>query len=331
VSDAVVPSPTTLSGDRPTHRHIPGWLLAFGGMALALAVLLAVRHRVGGVDQWMLPVLATVQAAYGLGFVLFLLALRLPTLRPAVWAVLAGFLASAFLVTTRGLEAGRWPSQSKFEVFFNTSLTVPAVLLVLFARFSLAGAEGRRRVVAALVGAVTTGFALLWVRIASKEDYDIQELPPALQSGWFPPHVTSYMLAYSAVFAAALVAGLHLIAARSAARRGLAVGRGTLAADLDGLVYGIVAVGFTLLSSGLFLGALWGEAAWADYWFWDIKETWAFLSWLAMLAYLHVRMVAGWSGTRSSWIVLLGAVFIAITYVGVQLLPASISSEHVYN
>jgi cytochrome c-type biogenesis protein CcsB len=324
-------SDLALPEDPASRRRVPGWLVAVVGIGLALSALLVLLRRLGGVDQWMLGTLRFVKASYGVSALLFLLGLRFRTIRPAIWALVAGFTASAFLVVTRGLEAQRWPSQSKFEVFFNTSMTVPIVLLVLVARFRLASAEGRRRVAAALVGTIVTGFALMWVLIASKEDYDIQELPPALQSAWFPPHVTSYMLAYSSVFAAALVAIVHLVAARMARAQGGPTGPGTLVSDLDGFVYGIVAVGFTLLSSGLFLGALWGEAAWADYWFWDIKETWAFISWLSLLAYLHVRMIAGWSGTRASWLVVLGAVFIGVTYVGVQMLPASIASEHVYN
>ena len=159
----------------------------------------------------------------------------------------------------------------------------------------------------------------------------MQELPPALQSLWFPPHVTSYMLAYSGVFAAAMVAIVHLVVDAQVRAAGATAAAGSLASDLDGFVFSILSVGFPLLTSGLFLGSLWGEAAWADYWFWDIKETWAFISWLTLLAYLHLRLVGGWRGRRSSWFVILAAVFIAITYIGVQHLPASIASEHVYN
>jgi cytochrome c-type biogenesis protein CcsB len=279
----------------------------------------------------MFPVLWTVKGAYGAAIVLYVLALRYRTLPWATGFVVVGWLADLFLVATRGLEAMRWPSQSKFEVYNNTAMTLGAAMLGLTLAFDLTRAEGRKRIVGSLVGTVVTGFALMWLFVAGREDYDIQELPPALQSLWFPPHVTSYMLAYSAVFAAALVGALHLAFAGAAKRGGKPVGPGSLPDHLDKFVYGIVSVGFPLLTSGLFLGALWGEAAWADYWFWDIKETWAFISWLTLLGYLHLRMLPGWSGTKSSLFVVIGAAMVGVTYVGVQLLPASIASEHVYN
>jgi ABC-type transport system involved in cytochrome c biogenesis permease subunit len=323
----------TLAAPRPAEeaKGFPWGGVAWTAIGVLLAVLLFVRRSVGGVDQWMFPVLWTVRVCYGAAVVLYLASLRWRALRLATGAMLLGFTTSLFLVVTRGLEARRWPSQSKFEVFFNTSMTIPAALLLLTWAFGLASAEGRKRVAGALVGAVFAAFALTWVLIAGGQDFDIQELPPALQSYWFPPHVSSYMLAYSGVFSAALVAIVHLVATWRATRLGLPFGTGTLPGDLDTFVYRIVGVAFPLLTSGLFLGALWGEAAWADYWFWDIKETWAFISWLVLLGYLHLRMIAGWSGWKMSLYVLLGAIAVGITYVAVQLLPASIASEHVYN
>src|SRR5687768_11813118 len=163
--------PISAPAAEPAGARVPGWLVGTFCVGVALWALLSLRHRVGGIDQWILPTLATVKGCYLASVVLFLLGLRFRTIRPALLVLLVGFVASAFLVVLRGLEAGRWPSQSKFEVFFNTSMTVPIVLLLLFVRFDLARAEGRRRVVAASVGATVVGFALMWVLIASKEDY----------------------------------------------------------------------------------------------------------------------------------------------------------------
>jgi cytochrome c-type biogenesis protein CcsB len=313
-------------------RTFPWRVAAWVAVPLLLVALHVLRRSIGGgVDQWIFPILAVVKISYGVAILLYLAAIRWNTLRLATSALLFGFVAALFLVTTRGLEAGRWPSQSKFEVYFNTSTTTAAAMLLLTWGFGLASSVGRRRVAGALVGAVIVGFASIWAAIATKEDFDIQELPPALQSYWFPPHVTSYMLSYSGVFTACLVALVFLVTHAAAVRASRPVGVGSLPHDLDTFVYRIVTVAFPLLTSGLFLGALWGEAAWADYWFWDIKETWAFISWLVLLVYLHLRMIAGWSGVKINAFLVIGGLAIAVTYVGVQLLPASIASEHVYN
>jgi cytochrome c-type biogenesis protein CcsB len=329
----VTTAAATLSIEPPSApRTFPWRAAAWAAVPVLLFALHLLRRSIGGgVDQWIFPILAVVKVAYGAAILLYLAAIRWNTLRFATSALLFGFVAALFLVMTRGLEAGRWPSQSKFEVYFNTSTTTAAAMLLLTWGFALASSVGRRRIAAALVGTVIVGFAATWAAIATKEDFDIQELPPALQSYWFPPHVTSYMLSYSGVFTSVLVAIVFLATHALAAMRARPVGPGSLSHDLDTFVYRIVTVAFPLLTSGLFLGALWGEAAWADYWFWDIKETWAFISWLVLLVYLHLRMIAGWSGVKINAFLVIGGLAIAVTYVGVQLLPASIASEHVYN
>jgi hypothetical protein len=43
------------------------------------------------------------------------------------------------------------------------------------------------------------------------------------------------------------------------------------------------------------LGAWWGQVAWSNYWGWDPKENWAFITWLIFSAYLHFRNLPHWS------------------------------------
>ncbi len=50
-----------------------------------------------------------------------------------------------------------------------------------------------------------------------------------------------------------------------------------------------------LLILGTFLGASWGDYAWGRFWGWDSKETWALITLLGYLAFLHARR-AGWVG-----------------------------------
>jgi len=61
-------------------------------------------------------------------------------------------------------------------------------------------------------------------------------------------------------------------------------------AALDELMYRLVFVGFVFESLMLVAGAIWAQDAWGRYWAWDPLETWAFVTWLAVVAYLHLRV-----------------------------------------
>jgi ABC-type transport system involved in cytochrome c biogenesis permease subunit len=93
---------------------------------------------------------------------------------------------------------------------------------------------------------------------------------PALQSHWFVPHVLSYLLAYA------------LLAVATA----LAVFSGkTRAAQTDAMAR----MGFAFLTLGLCTGALWARQAWGRFWSWDIKESWALITWMLYLVYFHLK------------------------------------------
>ena len=45
------------------------------------------------------------------------------------------------------------------------------------------------------------------------------------------------------------------------------------------------------MTLGMLMGALWAKEAWGHYWSWDPKETWAAITWLAYLVYVHYRQL----------------------------------------
>ena len=82
-------------------------------------------------------------------------------------------------------------------------------------------------------------------------------------------------------------------------------------------------VGFPLLTAGLVLGALWANESWGTYWGFDSKETWALITWLCFLGYLHLRFVGGWRNRRACWFLALGGIVIFITFLLFGYLPAN--------
>ena len=110
-----------------------------------------------------------------------------------------------------------------------------------------------------------------------KPEIHDQTLMPALQSAWFIPHVTVYMFSYSLLGCAFLIGVVGLFRKPSASE---------LLASADTLVY----IGVAFLTFGMLSGAIWAKSAWGHFWSWDPKETWALVTWIVYLIYIHLRL-----------------------------------------
>ncbi|WP_277464315.1 cytochrome c biogenesis protein CcsA [Parabacteroides sp. PF5-6] len=153
-----------------------------------------------------------------------------------------------------------------------------------------------------------------------KPEIHSKNLMPALQSIWFVPHVTSYILSY-ALLGAATIASFIQIKKQS---KGLADQK--LYQLMDNLVY----AGFGFLMLGLLMGCVWAKEAWGHYWSWDPKETWAFITAAAYLMYIHMRL-RRWHPTFTLWLLPIAFILLMITWIGVNYLPSAQGSIHVYS
>ena len=111
------------------------------------------------------------------------------------------------------------------------------------------------------------------------------------------------------------------IASAAAAGNNVALWLNTLPslAQLDVLIYRIVAVGLPLLTLGIITGAWWAKEAWGAYWQFDPKETAALTSWIVYAIYMHLHTRSDWRGVRSAWVSVLGFVTIIFCYLGVNI------------
>ncbi|MFI3240083.1 MAG: cytochrome c biogenesis protein CcsA [Bacteroidales bacterium] len=151
-----------------------------------------------------------------------------------------------------------------------------------------------------------------------KPEIHSKTLMPALQSVWFIPHVASYILSYAMFGAATIGAAIALV-------------KGTRDRKIFNFLDNMVYVGFGFLILGMLMGALWAKAAWGHYWSWDPKETWAFITSAAYLAYIHIRLHSSSRYDRVAlWLVIIAFVMLMITWLGVSYLPSAQSSVHVY-
>ncbi|MFW5699313.1 MAG: cytochrome c biogenesis protein CcsA [Bacteroidota bacterium] len=170
--------------------------------------------------------------------------------------------------------------------------------------------------------AYSLGMAVLFlfINLSNPETYD-KTLMPALRSPWFVPHVIVYIFAYAVLAASMLVAvyGLYQIY------------YSTLQDKIIKLADNLVYIGFAFLTFGLLFGALWAKEAWGHYWTWDPKETWAFLTWLMYLIYIHFRYRHPKKMKIAMWTLGLSFIILLIAWFGVNYLPAAQNSVHVYS
>jgi ABC-type transport system involved in cytochrome c biogenesis permease subunit len=115
------------------------------------------------------------------------------------------------------------------------------------------------------------------------------EIPVTYDTPWLPVHV-----AFGKIFLGALVVALALSLAVILRARGLApLPQLPASAALSELAYRFVLGAFLFESLMLVAGAIWAQDAWGRYWAWDPLETWAFVTWVAAAAYLHLRTRQG--------------------------------------
>ena len=93
----------------------------------------------------------------------------------------------------------------------------------------------------------------------------------------------------------------------------------------------LVNVGLAFLTFGMLFGALWAKEAWGHYWSWDPKETWAAITWLAYLGYIHYRIYRPKSIKPALWVLLIAFILLQVCWWGINYLPsAQGSSVHTY-
>lgn len=146
-------------------------------------------------------------------------------------------------------------------------------------------------------------------------------LMPALQSPWFAPHVIVYMMAY-ALLGAAVIMSVYLLFCKKEA------GTDREMEITDNLVY----VGLSFMTLGMLMGAIWTKEAWGHYWAWDPKETWAAITWLSYLVYIHYRLYRPRSIRPSLWLIIIAFCLLQMCWWGINYLPSAQGmSVHTYN
>jgi len=126
-----------------------------------------------------------------------------------------------------------------------------------------------------------SSFCLL-VAMLGGSSSQISPLMPVLQSPLLSVHVMTVMCAY-ALFALQLLLGIYALLGHrfSLFTIHFSLERATALSQL--LLYPAV----FLLTIGIFLGAVWANVSWGNYWSWDPKETWALITLMVYAVPFH--------------------------------------------
>jgi len=154
-----------------------------------------------------------------------------------------------------------------------------------------------------------------------KPEIHSKTLMPALQSPWFAPHVIVYMMAY-ALLGAAVVMSVYLLFFK----------KGTDTDKEMEITDNLAYVGLSFMTLGMLMGALWAKEAWGHYWSWDPKETWAAITWLAYLVYVHYRQYHPRIVRPALWVLIIAFILLQMCWWGINYLPSAQGmSVHTYN
>lgn len=147
-------------------------------------------------------------------------------------------------------------------------------------------------------------------------------LVPALQSYWINIHPLILMGAYGGLANAFGVSAAYLIQEwQIKSRRPLEfIWQIPSLEVLDRLSYKMIFIILPVLTIGITMGGIWAWGAWGRFWGWDAKETWALITWMIYVIYLHLRLVRGWQGRSAVWINFIGFASVLFTFFGVNFL-----------
>lgn len=143
-----------------------------------------------------------------------------------------------------------------------------------------------------------------------------RELMPALQSIWFIPHVTLYMASFILLCISFIFCLLWIIKKHE-----------KIIQKSDDFMR----AGLLLFITAMLIGSIWAEVSWGHFWTWDLKETWALITYVIYVIYLQYRTIPQYkTGIACLWHTL-AFLALQICWYGVNYLPAASESIHIYH
>ena len=205
--------------------------------------------------------------------------------------------------------SGHIPLSNGYETMLFMAWVLLVLTIVLFRKFRIIIVLGPLAALCCLLVAMMAG-----------SSSEITPLMPVLQSPLLSLHVMTVMGAY-ALFALQMFIGLYALFLIIKFKNNSSLPKITALSQF--LLYPAV----FLLAIGIFLGAVWANISWGNYWSWDPKESWALITLMVYAVPLHKTYVGIFSKPRFFHLYMVAAFFaVLITYFGVNFLLGGMHS-----
>ncbi len=205
------------------------------------------------------------------------------------------FIALTIGIALRWIVSGNVPMSNGYESMLTVAWLVMLVSLCL---------QSRIRIVL-VFGFLLSGFFLLVSHI-NQMDPAIGQMMPVLNSPLLSLHVSIIMMSY-ALLSLTFICGVTGLCLKSRS------------AELQTLSRFFLYPALTTLGFGIFIGAIWANVSWGNYWSWDSKETWALITFMIYAVPMH-RQSLQWLRTPRNYHLYCTAAFLTVlmTYFGVN-------------
>ena len=209
--------------------------------------------------------------------------------------LVVSFLVLTFGLVLRWIISGNVPMSNGYESMLTVAWFV--MLIAIFMQF-------RIRLVM-VFGFLLSGFFLLVSHI-NQMDPAIGQMMPVLNSPLLSMHVSIIMMSY-ALLSLTFICGIMGICMRSHGE------------ELQALSRVFLYPALTCMGFGIFIGAIWANVSWGNYWSWDSKETWALITFMIYAVVVHTQSLPVFRKPLVYHIyITLAFLSIAMTYFGVN-------------
>ena len=205
------------------------------------------------------------------------------------------FLALTFGLALRWIISGNIPMSNGYESMLTVAWFVMLISILM---------QLRIRIVM-VFGFLISGFFLLVSHI-NQMDPAIGQMMPVLNSPLLSIHVSIIMMSY-ALLSLTFICGIMGICLRSHGE------------ELQALSRVFLYPALTCMGFGIFIGAIWANVSWGNYWSWDSKETWALITFMIYAVVVHTQSLPVFRKPLVYHIyITLAFLSIAMTYFGVN-------------